>query len=53
MARWSAATSQFECDRALAGAVTSAYEVFRFSYLGYQQLFGVATPEEETERLSG
>lgn len=39
-------------EDALVGTVTGAYDVLRFSYLGYRRLFGVATDEEEAERLA-
>lgn len=36
----------------LAGPVTGAYGLLRFSYLGYRRLFGVITEGEEQERLA-
>ena len=37
---------------ALVGTVTAAYDLLRFSYLGYRRLFGIITEEEEAERLA-
>ena len=39
-------------EDALVGTVAATYDLLRFSYLGYRQLFGVITDEEETERLA-
>lgn len=39
-------------EDALVGTFTGAYDVLRFSYLGYRRLFGVITDEEERERLT-
>ena len=39
-------------SEAAIGGAQSLYSAFRFSWLGYRRLFGVITPEEETERLS-
>jgi len=38
-------------EDALVGTVTGAYDLLRFSYLGYRRLFAVATDEEEAERV--
>lgn len=37
---------------AAAGGFGTLYSTLRFSWLGYRQLFGVITPEEEAERLA-
>ncbi|MBW7861503.1 MAG: hypothetical protein H3C33_10430 [Rhodocyclaceae bacterium] len=39
-------------EDALVGTFTGAYDVLRFSYLGYRRLFGIITNEEERERLT-
>ena len=39
-------------EDALVGTVTAAYDLLRFSYLGYRRLFGIITEEEEAERLA-
>lgn len=39
-------------EDALVGTVTAAYDLLRFSYLGYRRHFGIITEEEEAERLA-
>lgn len=34
-------------EDALVGTVTAAYDLLRFSYLGYRRFFGIITEEEE------